>query len=99
MYVHLYSPTSGHTTGLKEEVKEMKSCLSNFQTEKNQLQEKLNNLEKEKSNQEIELTFKLKSLQQSLEQEEGEHKATKAKLADENQIYQSIEVAKSATLK
>uniref|UniRef100_A0A3Q2YX07 non-specific serine/threonine protein kinase n=1 Tax=Hippocampus comes TaxID=109280 RepID=A0A3Q2YX07_HIPCM len=84
---------------LQGEPKEMKSCLSNFQTEKNQLQEKLNNLEKEKSNQEIELTFKLKSLQQSLEQEEGEHKATKAKLADENQIYQSIEVAKSATLK
>ncbi|XP_051909570.1 rho-associated protein kinase 2-like isoform X3 [Hippocampus zosterae] len=89
----------GHTSGLKEEVKEMKSRLSNIQTEKNQLQEKLNNLEKEKSNQEIELTFKLKSLQQSLEQEEGEHKATKAKLADENQIYQSTEVAKSTTLK
>ncbi|XP_061667989.1 rho-associated protein kinase 2-like [Syngnathoides biaculeatus] len=89
----------GHTTSLEEEVKEVKSCLSIIQTEKSQLQERINNLEKEKSNQEIELTFKLKSLQQSLEQEEAEHKATKAKLADENQIYQSIEVAKSAALK
>ncbi|XP_077408681.1 rho-associated protein kinase 2-like isoform X1 [Vanacampus margaritifer] len=89
----------GQTSGLKEEVKEMKSCFSIGQIEKNQLQEKLNDLEKEKSNQEIELTFKLKSLQQSLEQEEAEHKVAKAKLADENQIYQTIEVAKSAALK
>lgn len=43
--------------------------------------------------------FKLKSLQQSLEQEEAEHKATKAKLADKNTIYQSIEEEKSAALK
>ncbi|XP_057678976.1 rho-associated protein kinase 2-like isoform X5 [Corythoichthys intestinalis] len=89
----------GRTSALKQEVKEMKSCLSIVQTEKNQLQERLNDLEKEKSNQEIELTFKLKSLQQSLEQEEAEHKAVKAKLADDNQIYQSIEEAKSAALK
>lgn len=46
-----------------------------------------------KSNQEIDLTFKLKSLQQSLEQEEVEHKATRAKLADKNTIDQSIEEA------
>lgn len=52
-----------------------------------------------KNNQEIDLTFKLKSLQQSLEQEEAEHKATKAKLADKNTIYQSIEEEKSAALK
>ena len=53
----------------------------------------------EKSNQEINLTFKLKSLQQSLEQEEAEHKATKAKLADKDKSDQSIEVAKSEALK
>lgn len=53
----------------------------------------------EKSNQEIDLTYKLKSLQQSLEKEEAEHKATKAKLADKNTIYESIEEAKSAALK
>lgn len=45
------------------------------------------------------MAFKLRSLQQSLEQEEAEHKATKAKLADKNTIYQSIEEAKSEALK
>nr|XP_046229147.1 rho-associated protein kinase 2-like isoform X2 [Scatophagus argus] len=89
----------GRISGLEEDVKEVKSSLSKVQTEKKQLQEKLNDLEKEKSNQEIELTFKLRSLQQSLEQEEAEHKATKAKLADKNKIYQSIEEAKSEALK
>ncbi|XP_045916234.1 rho-associated protein kinase 2-like isoform X2 [Micropterus dolomieu] len=89
----------GRITVLEEEVKEVKSSLLKVQTEKKQLQDKLNDLEKEKSNQEIDLTFKLKSLQQSLEQEEAEHKATKAKLADKNKIYQSIEEAKSEALK
>ncbi|XP_056283845.1 rho-associated protein kinase 2-like isoform X3 [Pseudoliparis swirei] len=89
----------GRISGLEEEVKEVKSCLSKVQAEKEQLHEKLNDLEKEKSNQEIDLTFKLKSLQQSLEQEEAEHKATKAKLADENKTYQTIEESKSEALK
>ncbi|XP_023270693.1 rho-associated protein kinase 2-like isoform X1 [Seriola lalandi dorsalis] len=89
----------GRISGLEEEVKKLKSSLSKVQSEKKQLQEKLNDLEKEKSNQEIDLTFKLKSLQQSLEQEEAEHKATKAKLADKNNIYQSIEEAKSEAFK
>ncbi|XP_068593493.1 rho-associated protein kinase 2-like isoform X1 [Cebidichthys violaceus] len=89
----------GRISGLEEEVKEEKSRLSEVQTEKKQLHEKLNDLEKEKSNQEIDLTFKLKSLQQSLEQEEAEHKTTKAKLADKNKIYQTIEEAKSEALK
>lgn len=52
-----------------------------------------------KSNQEIDLTFKLKSLQQSLEQEEAEHKATRAKLADKNSIDQSIEEAIAQALR
>uniref|UniRef100_A0A8C9XLG4 non-specific serine/threonine protein kinase n=1 Tax=Sander lucioperca TaxID=283035 RepID=A0A8C9XLG4_SANLU len=81
----------GRISGLEEEVKDVKSSLSKVQSEKKLLHEKLNDLEKEKSNQEIDLTFKLKSLQQSLEQEEAEHKATKAKLADKNNIHQSIE--------
>ncbi|XP_069370860.1 rho-associated protein kinase 2-like isoform X3 [Paralichthys olivaceus] len=89
----------GRISGLEEEVKELKSSLSVVQSEKKQLHEKLNDLEKEKSNQEIDLTFKLKQLQQTLEQEEAEHKATKAKLADKNTIYQSIEEAKSEALK
>uniref|UniRef100_A0A3Q2WU81 Rho-associated protein kinase 2 n=1 Tax=Haplochromis burtoni TaxID=8153 RepID=A0A3Q2WU81_HAPBU len=88
----------GRISGLEEEVKEVKSSLSKVQTEKKELQEKLSELEKV-SNQEIDLTFKLKSLQQSLEQEEVEHKATKAKLADKKKTDQSIEEAKSEALK
>uniref|UniRef100_A0A8C5G851 non-specific serine/threonine protein kinase n=1 Tax=Gouania willdenowi TaxID=441366 RepID=A0A8C5G851_GOUWI len=82
------------TQNVLEEVK-----LKLRQKERKELQKKLNDLEKEKGNQEIDLTFKLRSLQQSLEQEEAEHKATKAKLVDKNTIYQSIEDAKSEALK
>lgn len=89
----------GCISALEEEVKDVKSSVAKVQSEKKELEEKLNELEKEKSNQEIDLTFKLKSLQQSLEQEEAEHKATKAKLADKNNIYQTIEEAKSEALK
>ncbi|XP_076021402.1 rho-associated protein kinase 2-like isoform X2 [Genypterus blacodes] len=89
----------GCISGLEEQVKEVKSSLSNVQTEKKQLQQRLTDLEKVKSNQEIDLTFKLKSLRQNLDQEEAEHKASKAKLADENKIYQSIEESKSEALK
>ncbi|XP_037541461.1 rho-associated protein kinase 2, partial [Nematolebias whitei] len=89
----------GQISSLQDELKEGKSALSKVQTEKEELQGKLNDLEKGKNNQEIDLTFKLKSLQQSLEQEEAEHKSTKAKLADKNTIYQSIEEEKSAALK
>ncbi|XP_047429853.1 rho-associated protein kinase 1-like isoform X2 [Mugil cephalus] len=89
----------GRISGLEGQVKDTKSSLSKLQTEKKELHGKLNDLEKEKSNQEIDLTFKLKSLQQSLEQEEAEHKATKAKLADKNHIYQTIEEAKFEALK
>lgn len=53
----------------------------------------------EKSNQEIDLMFKLRTLQQSLELEELEHKATKAKLVDQNKIDHSIEEATSEALK
>lgn len=53
----------------------------------------------EKSNQEIDLMFKLRTLQQSMELEELEHKATRAKLADQNKIDHSIEEATSEALK
>ncbi|XP_045067302.1 rho-associated protein kinase 2 [Coregonus clupeaformis] len=89
----------GHIQGLEEEVKQVKCSLSEIQTEKRQLQQRLTDKEKEKSNQEIDLTFKLKSLQQSFDIEEAEHKATKTRLADKNQIYKSIEEAKSEALK
>lgn len=45
------------------------------------------------------MTYKFKVLQQNLEQEEAEHKATKARLADKNKIYESIEEAKSEAMK
>uniref|UniRef100_A0A8C9G2E5 non-specific serine/threonine protein kinase n=1 Tax=Pavo cristatus TaxID=9049 RepID=A0A8C9G2E5_PAVCR len=53
----------------------------------------------EKSNMEIDMTYKFKVMQQNLEQEEAEHKATKARLADKNKIYESIEEAKSEAMK
>ncbi|XP_064781721.1 rho-associated protein kinase 2-like isoform X1 [Oncorhynchus masou masou] len=89
----------GHVQGLEEEVKQVRGSLSGTQTEKRQLQQRLTDMEKEKSNQEIDLTFKLKSLQQSFDIEEAEHKATKTRLADKNQVYKSIEEAKSEALK
>uniref|UniRef100_A0A8C7P5F1 Rho-associated protein kinase n=1 Tax=Oncorhynchus mykiss TaxID=8022 RepID=A0A8C7P5F1_ONCMY len=89
----------GHIQCLEEEVKQVKGSLSGTQTEKRQLQQRLTDMEKEKSNQEIDLTFKLKSLQQSFDIEEAEHKATKTRLADKNQVYKSIEEAKSEALK
>uniref|UniRef100_A0A672IGL2 non-specific serine/threonine protein kinase n=1 Tax=Salarias fasciatus TaxID=181472 RepID=A0A672IGL2_SALFA len=89
----------GCIADLEEDVKEAKASFSKVKSQRKELQRKLNDLEKEKNNQEIDLTFKLKLLQQSLEQEEAEHKATKAKLADKNHINQSIEDAKSEALK
>uniref|UniRef100_A0A8C8D7D3 non-specific serine/threonine protein kinase n=1 Tax=Oncorhynchus tshawytscha TaxID=74940 RepID=A0A8C8D7D3_ONCTS len=76
-----------------------RGSLSNSQMEKRQLQHRLTDMEKEKSNQEIDLAFKLKSLQQSFDAERAEHKVTKTRLADKNQIYESIEEAKSEALK
>lgn len=51
------------------------------------------------SNKEIELTYKLKVLQQELEQEEASHKATRALLADKSKIKVTIEGAKSESMK
>uniref|UniRef100_A0A7M4EFM0 non-specific serine/threonine protein kinase n=1 Tax=Crocodylus porosus TaxID=8502 RepID=A0A7M4EFM0_CROPO len=89
----------GRISGLEEEVKTGKSALAKMEMEKRQLEEKLTDLEKEKNNMEIDMTYKFKVLQQNLEQEEAEHKATKARLADKNKIYESIEEAKSEAMK
>ncbi|TRY99828.1 hypothetical protein DNTS_014886, partial [Danionella cerebrum] len=89
----------GRIIGLEDEIKHIKSSFSKAEIDKRQLQEDLVALEKEKSKQEIDLSFKLKALQQSLEQEEAEHKASIARLADNNKINQSMEEAKSETLK
>ncbi|XP_051732133.1 rho-associated protein kinase 2-like isoform X1 [Ctenopharyngodon idella] len=93
------SELQGRVSGLEDELKHIKGSLSKAEVEKRQLQEDLTSLEKEKNKQEIDLSFKLKAVQQSLEQEEAEHKATKARLADNNKINQSIEETKSESLK
>lgn len=51
------------------------------------------------SNKEIDLTYKLKVLQQELEQEEASHKASRALLADKSKIKVTIEGAKSESMK
>lgn len=45
------------------------------------------------------MMYKLKVLQQGLEQEETSHKATRARLADKSKISESIEGAKSEAMK
>ncbi|KAJ8289497.1 hypothetical protein GJAV_G00002010 [Gymnothorax javanicus] len=93
------SDLQGRISGLEDELKQAKASFSKVEGEKRLLQEKLTDLEKEKSNKEIDMTYKLKVLQQALEQEEAGHKATRARLADKNKIYESIEGAKSEAMK
>ncbi|XP_048126881.1 rho-associated protein kinase 2 [Alosa alosa] len=89
----------GRITSLEDDVKQSRVALSKAEMEKRLLQEKLTDLEKEKNNKEIDMMYKLKVLQQGLEQEEASHKATKARLADKNKISESIEGAKSEAMK
>ncbi|KAF5907784.1 rho-associated protein kinase 2-like isoform X2, partial [Clarias magur] len=86
-------------SGLEEELKQTKNLLSKAEGEKRQLQEELTDLGKVRSQQEIDFTFKLKSVQQRLEQEEEEHNAAKARLADHSKLNQSIEEAKTEVLR
>ncbi|KAJ7342295.1 hypothetical protein JRQ81_010039 [Phrynocephalus forsythii] len=95
----IISDLQGRISSLEEEVKNGKIALAKMEAEKRQLQDRLTDLEKEKSNTEIDMTYKLRVIQQNLEQEEAEHKATKARLADKNKIYKSIEEAKSEAMK
>uniref|UniRef100_W5K8N8 non-specific serine/threonine protein kinase n=1 Tax=Astyanax mexicanus TaxID=7994 RepID=W5K8N8_ASTMX len=74
-----------------EWLKQMKASLSKAEGEKRQLQEELTGLEKLRSQQEIDLSFKLKSVQQRLEQEEEEHKATKARLEAKSEVLRDME--------
>uniref|UniRef100_A0A7N6FHR2 non-specific serine/threonine protein kinase n=1 Tax=Anabas testudineus TaxID=64144 RepID=A0A7N6FHR2_ANATE len=69
--------------------------LSKMEAERKQAQERSNTLEKEKNGLEIDLNYKLKTLQQRLEQEQTEHRVTRAQLTDK---YESIEEAKSAAM-
>ncbi|KAM6948964.1 rho-associated protein kinase 1 [Aplochiton taeniatus] len=82
-------------TGLQEDNKSLKLNLSKVEAERKQAQERSNNLEKEKNNLEIDLNYKLKTLQQRLDQEQTEHRVTRAQLTDK---YESIEEAKSAAM-
>uniref|UniRef100_A0A3Q2YLJ8 Rho-associated protein kinase 1 n=1 Tax=Hippocampus comes TaxID=109280 RepID=A0A3Q2YLJ8_HIPCM len=81
--------------GLQEDNKNLKLTVSKVETERKQAQERSNNLEKDKNNLEIDLNYKLKTLQQRLEQEQTEHRVTRAQLTDK---YESIEEAKSAAM-
>uniref|UniRef100_A0A8C7YC50 Rho-associated protein kinase n=1 Tax=Oryzias sinensis TaxID=183150 RepID=A0A8C7YC50_9TELE len=81
--------------GLQEDNRSLKLSLSKAEGERKQAQERSNNLEKEKNNLEIDLNYKLKTLQQRLEQEQTEHRVTRAQLTDK---YESIEEAKSAAM-
>ncbi|XP_039610652.1 rho-associated protein kinase 1 isoform X1 [Polypterus senegalus] len=81
--------------GLQEDIRNLKMSLSKTEAEKKQAQERSNHMEKEKNNLEIDLNYKLKTLQQRLEQEVMEHKVTKAQLTDK---YESVEEAKSVAM-
>ncbi|CAL8285714.1 unnamed protein product [Lota lota] len=89
----------GRVSGLEEDLRQVRQSLAKAETDKRHLHEKLTDLEKEKSNKEIDLTYKLKVLQQGLEQEEASHKATRARLADKSKITETIEGAKSESTK
>ncbi|XP_076149608.1 rho-associated protein kinase 1 isoform X1 [Alosa pseudoharengus] len=82
-------------TGLQEDNKNLKLSFAKVEAERKQAQERSNNLEKEKNNLEIDLNYKLKIMQQRLDQELTEHKVTRAQLTDK---YESIEEAKSAAM-
>ncbi|XP_037538251.1 rho-associated protein kinase 1 isoform X1 [Nematolebias whitei] len=81
--------------GLQEDNRNLKLSLSKAEAERKQAQERSNNLEKEKNSVEIDLNYKLKTFQQRLEQEQTEHRVTRAQLTDK---YESIEEAKSAAM-
>uniref|UniRef100_A0A3B3RVL1 non-specific serine/threonine protein kinase n=1 Tax=Paramormyrops kingsleyae TaxID=1676925 RepID=A0A3B3RVL1_9TELE len=83
------------TASLQEEIRSLKTNLSKMEGERKQAQERSNSLEKEKNGLEIDLNYKLKTLQQRLDQEITEHRMTRAQLADK---YESIEEAKSAAM-
>ncbi|KAL7875447.1 hypothetical protein AOLI_G00104100 [Acnodon oligacanthus] len=82
-------------TGLQEDNKNLKQSLSKVEAERKQAQERSNSLEKEKNSLEIDLNYKLKILQQRLDQEITEHRVSRAQLTDK---YESIEEAKSAAM-
>ncbi|CAH2284913.1 rho-associated kinase 1 [Pelobates cultripes] len=75
-------------TSLQEELKHLKYSLERAESERKQAQDLLNHSEKEKNNLEIDLNYKMKTMQQRLEQELNEHKVTKARLSDKHQSFE-----------
>ncbi|XP_061410130.1 rho-associated protein kinase 2-like isoform X3 [Lethenteron reissneri] len=88
----LISDLQSRLSSQQEKLKELRSSLSRAEVERGQLQDKLSCIEKEKSSIEIDLNFKLKTVQQLLEQETREHREAKARLADRS----SLETAEEA---
>uniref|UniRef100_A0A8D3C962 Rho-associated protein kinase 1 n=1 Tax=Scophthalmus maximus TaxID=52904 RepID=A0A8D3C962_SCOMX len=88
---------------LRKSHTEMAKSMSQLESLNRELQErsratdgeKPNDICNEKNNLEIDLNYKLKTLQQRLEQEQTEHRVTRAQLTDK---YESIEEAKSAAM-
>ncbi|XP_012657473.1 rho-associated protein kinase 1 [Otolemur garnettii] len=78
-----------------EMIGDLQARITSLQEEVKHLKHNLTLISQEKNNLEIDLNYKLKSLQQRLEQEVNEHKVTKARLTDK---HQSIEEAKSVAM-
>ncbi|XP_078449878.1 rho-associated protein kinase 2-like isoform X2 [Lampetra planeri] len=88
----LISDLQSRLSSQQEKLKDLRSSLSRAEVERGQLQDKLSCIEKEKSSIEIDLNFKLKTVQQLLEQETREHREAMARLADRS----SLETAEEA---
>ncbi|XP_069476982.1 rho-associated protein kinase 1 [Ambystoma mexicanum] len=82
-------------TSMLEEVRNLKNNLEKVEAERKQTQDHLNHSEKERNNLEIDLNYRLKTVQQQLEQEVNEHNVTKARLSDK---HQSLEEEKSVAM-
>ncbi|XP_078722597.1 rho-associated protein kinase 2-like isoform X2 [Lampetra fluviatilis] len=91
-----FTEAQGRVSALEEEARGLKLSLTKAETESRHLQERLIDLEKEKNGAEIELSYKLRAAQQSLEHEVAAHRATMARLDDK---HTSIEGAKSQAVR
>uniref|UniRef100_UPI00358F60F5 rho-associated protein kinase 2-like isoform X3 n=1 Tax=Myxine glutinosa TaxID=7769 RepID=UPI00358F60F5 len=84
---------------LQEELQEHKQSLSKAEAEQKDLQDLFTTAEKGKTSLEIDLNYKLKALQESLEHEVAEHQDAKARLEErQNQESQTMEEVRSAAI-
>uniref|UniRef100_UPI00358FC81C rho-associated protein kinase 2-like isoform X1 n=1 Tax=Myxine glutinosa TaxID=7769 RepID=UPI00358FC81C len=75
----------GHLAALETDHEAIKATLNHAEAEKCRLQDSLTEVEKDKNSLEVELNYKLRSLQQVLQQQQTEHTATKALLEDQHE--------------